>query len=288
MIRALVTAAVILAASPALAQRSSTGDVAGPDIAGDEPARRSAPKTRYYFRAGMVLVAPLEISQEAELEAVDGPASLAVSNGPIEGSGAGVDSVFTPGVIVGYVLPWWDGKVSVETILGIPFEIELKSRGTLANESLAPEALGIPTGVPALGSELGTAKVAPPTVTAVYRFDRTLGPIQPYAGGGLSVLIAFDEKVTNPILTAAGQPDFEIPPAPGLVLQGGAEARLWKRLYATIDLKFIAGQVVRGKVKNIVVETPELPLFEMAEVGTAKMNVWVNPLIIQAAVGYDF
>lgn len=290
MIRPLVVFAALAAASPALAQRAATDEVAGPELADVEPAVEpaSAKKTRFYFRAGMVLVAPFEVSQEAELRGIDGPASLAVSDGPIAGSGSSVDSVFTPGVILGYVLPWWGGKVSVETILGAPFEIELESTGTLANQSLAPEALGIPTGVPALGTELGTAKVAPPTVTAVYRFDRRLGPVQPYAGGGLAVLIALDAEITNPILTAVREPDFEIPPAPGLVLQGGAEARLWKRLYATLDVKFIAGMLVRGKVKNIVIETPELPLFEKAEVGTAQMNVWVNPLIIQAAVGYDF
>ena len=29
-------------------------------------------------------------------------------------------------------------------------------------------------------------------------------------------------------------------------------------------------------------------VFDTVEVGTAKMNVWVNPLIIQAGVGTDF
>lgn len=282
--------ALIAAPGIAAAQSSAVDDEAGPEIADPEIADRAPAerKTRFYFRGGPVLVAPLEVSRDAEIVGIDGPASLALSNGPIEGSGASVDSALVPGVIVGYVLPWWNRKVAVEFILGTPFEIELKSTGTLANESLAPEALGIPTGVPPLGSELGTARVAPPTLTAVYRFYRKLGPIQPYAGAGLSVLIAFDEKVTNPILTAVREPDFNIPPAPGLVFQGGLEARLYKKIYATFDVKFIAGMLVRGKVENIVVETPELPLYENAEVGTAQMNVWVNPLILQAGVGYDF
>jgi outer membrane protein W len=293
------TAALLAITAPATASAqsatdsatdSATGPELGPEIAdpaaiSTAPARRD---TRFYFRGGVVLVAPLEISQDAQIKGIDGPASLALENGPVEGSGSSVDSAIVPGVIIGYVLPWWNRKVAVEVILGTPFEIELKSTGTLANESLAPEALGIATGVPPLGSELGTAKVAPPTITAVYRFDRKLGPIQPYAGTGVSVLFAYDETITNPILTAVRDPDFEIPPAPGLVLQGGLEARLFKRLYATVDVKFVAGMLVRGKVSNIVVETPELPLFENAEVGTAQMNVWVNPLIVQAGVGYDF
>jgi hypothetical protein len=31
-----------------------------------------------------------------------------------------------------------------------------------------------------------------------------------------------------------------------------------------------------------------LPLFETVEVGTAKMSVWVNPLVVQLGVGADF
>jgi hypothetical protein len=31
-----------------------------------------------------------------------------------------------------------------------------------------------------------------------------------------------------------------------------------------------------------------LPLFDNVEVGTAKMNIWVNPFIVQGGVGVDF
>lgn len=287
--RFAVALLAVLAPATALAQSTTADEELGPEIEEPEISKPApASDTRFYFRGGVVVVNPLEVSREAEIKGIDGPASLALDNGPIAGSGAQVDAAIIPGVIVGYVLPWWNRKVAVEAVLGVPFKIELHSTGTLANESLAPEALGIPTGVPPLGRELGEAKAAPPTVTAVYRFDRKLGPVQPYVGTGISVLITMDTKVTNPVLTAVREPDFEIPPAPGLVLQSGVEARLWKKLYATLDVKFIAGMLARAKLKNIVVETPELPLFEKAEVGTAQMNVWVNPLIIQAGVGYDF
>ena len=289
--RALLFVAVLGAPAVASGQSATDEELIGPEAS--EPPTAESPsaterKTRFYFRGGVVIVAPLEISQDATLDGIHGPASLALQDGPIEGSGAQVDSSIIPGVIVGYVLPAWGGKIAIEAVLGLPFKLELKTTGTLATESLAPEALGIPTGAPPLGSELGTAKAAPPTITAVYRFDRKFGPVQPYAGTGISILFAFDEKVTNPILTAVREPDFNIPPAPGLVIQGGLEARLFKQLYAMIDVKFVAGMLVRGKVSNIVVESPELPLFEEVEVGSAQMNVWVNPLIVQAGVGYDF
>lgn len=243
--------------------------------------------TRFYFRGGVVRVEPLEVSQELELTDVDGPASLAVTEGPIDGSGSSVDGVTIPGLIVGWVTPWMDGKLSIEAVLGLPFTIEFRATGTLANESLAPEALGIPTGVPPLGTEIGKAKVAPPVLTGVYRPDRRFGPVQPYFGAGLGLLLTVDSEVTNPVLTEVSKPDLVIPPAPGLVFQGGLETRLWRRFYASADLKFIALMVARARVEGAAIRAPELPIFDTVEVGTAKMNVWVNPLIFQLSLGVD-
>jgi outer membrane protein W len=239
---------------------------------------------RFYVRGGIAHVAPLSMSRELELADVDGAASLAIENGPIEGSGASVGSATVPAITVGYKL---NDRWSLETLLGLPFTVKLSATGTLANESLAPMALGIPTGVPPLGSELGEAKAAPPLVTLVYQL-RMHGMLRPYAGAGLAVLFAFDEKVTNPILSDVAQPEMSIAPAPGLVLQTGAELKLWKSVYARLDVKFIAFMLARAKVEHIQVRTPELPVFETVEVGTAKMNVWVNPLIVQLGVGVDF
>lgn len=90
------------------------------------------------------------------------------------------------------------------------------------------------------------------------------------------------------MLTAVHQPELSIPPAPGLVLQGGLDVRLWKSVYARLDVKFIALMLARAEVHHVEVETPGLPLFQSVEVGTAKMSIWVNPLIIQLGVGADF
>ncbi|MDQ3366684.1 MAG: hypothetical protein M3680_14765 [Myxococcota bacterium] len=248
------------------------------------PAR--AQRRKLYLRAGFAHVQPLAMSRELELADVDGAASLAVQNGPIVGSGATVSAATIPALSIGYRLPYLGGRLAIETVLGVPFTVKFQATGTLANESIAPMALGIPTGVPALGSELGEAKAAPPLVTAVYTLRE--GRAQPYVGAGLAVLFAFDAKVTNPMLTEVAQPDFEVAPAPGLVLQGGVDVQVWKRVYARLDVKFIAFMMARAEVKHIQVRTPELPLFDTVEVGTAKMSVWVNPLIIQAGLGTDF
>jgi len=242
---------------------------------------------RFYVRGGALHVSSLAVSRELELADIDGPASLAVKNGPLAGSGSSIASATVPAATIGYVLPVMHGRLSLETMIGLPFTAKFRATGTLANESIAPMVLGIPTGVPALGPELGEAKAAPPMVTAVYQLHHG-GTIRPYAGGGLTVLLAYDAHVTNPILTQVRQPKFEITPAPGLVLQAGVEAKLWKNLYARLDVKFIAFMLARAKVTHIEVKTPELPLFDTVEVGTAKMSVWVNPLIVQGGVGFDF
>lgn len=101
-------------------------------------------------------------------------------------------------------------------------------------------------------------------------------------------MFAADERVTNAMLTEVSQPEMSIAPAPGVVVQAGLDAKLAHRVYARIDVKFIALMMARGRVEHVQVRTPEIPLFETVEVGTAKMNVWVNPLIIQAGLGTDF
>ena len=242
---------------------------------------------RLYFRAGAAVVAPVTSSREMELADVDGPASLAVKNGPIAGSGATVGSATIPAVIIGYVLPIARRRWSLETVLGTPFTVKFKATGTLANMSIAPTALGIPTGVGPLGSELGEAKAVPPVLTVVYQLISG-GVLRPYVGAGASVLFAYDAHVTNPTLIAVHRPDMSIDPAPGIVLQAGLDARLWKSVYARLDVKFIGLMMAHAEVHHIEIQAPNLPLFDTVEVGTAKANVWVNPFIVQAGVGVDF
>jgi outer membrane protein len=241
-----------------------------------------------YVRAGVAHVAPLESSRELELADVDGPASLAVQNGPIAGSGASVTSATVPALTIGVVLPWLDGKLSAETIVGLPFTVTFHATGTLETESIAPMALdSIPTGVPALGRDLGEATAIPIVVTAVYELKR-FGPVTPYVGAGPAIMFTSGARVTNEVLTQVAEPEMSIDPAPGLVLQAGIDAKITKRVYARIDLKFIALMLARARVEHIQVRTPELPLFETTEVGTAKMDMWINPVILQAGVGTDF
>jgi outer membrane protein W len=245
------------------------------------------PRPEIYVRLGGAFIKPMSSSRELELADVHGAASLAVQNGPIRGSGATIDSAATPAAIIGYVLPTASRRWSSELVLGLPFTVKFHATGTLANTSIAPMALGIPTGVGPLGDELGEAQAAPLVLTATYQLIDN-HRIWPYLGIGPSVLFTRNAKVTNSMLTEVNQPEMSIDPAPGLVLQGGLEARLTRSIYARIDVKYIAFMMARAEVRHINVKTPGLPLFDSVEVGTAKMNLWVNPLIVQAGIGADF
>lgn len=240
---------------------------------------------KFTIRAGVALIKPLSSSRPMELADVDGAASLAIQNGPIAGSGAEVSSATIPAIILGYN---FNDHLSLETVLGLPFTVKFRATGTLANESIAPTALGIPTGVGPLGPELGEAKAAPPLITAVYKFMQPTDRFRPYVGAGASVLIAYDAKVTNPMLIEVAKPSMSVDPAPGLVVQAGLEVRLTGNWFARVDVKYIAFMLANAQVNHIYVRTPDLPLFDTVEVGTAKMSVWVNPLIVQAGVGVDF
>lgn len=241
---------------------------------------------RLFVRAGVLHMAPLSESREIVLLDVDGAASLAIEPGPIAGSGVALEPLTVLAVIAGYVLPVWNDRLSLETVLSTPLHVTFRATGTLASESIAPDALGIPTGVPPLGTSLGEAEAAPPILTAVYRLA-TFGPLRPYAGSGVNVLLTYNARATNPVLMEVGQPRFHVDPALGLVLQLGTDVVLWRRVSLRADVKYIAFMKAHATVENLRVRTPDIPLFESAEVGTATMDMWVNPLIVQAAIGVD-
>jgi hypothetical protein len=241
--------------------------------------------TRFYFRFGILRVVPDVSSRDFELVAT-GIARLVVGNGPIAGAGVRADAVTLPAAILGYVLPVLGGRLSLETIVGTPTTLTLHPTGTLANQSLAPTALGLPTGIPALGSELAESHIVPPVVTVVFRVH-DFGPVTPILGAGVAALFAYGERITNPVLTAVSQPEFSIASTVGGVLQAGVDARLWGRVRARLDVKYIAFLPTDATVKDIQVHT-DLPLLSTVDVGDAKVTVAIRPVIVQLGIGADF
>jgi len=183
-------------------------------------------------------------------------------------------------------VPGMRGRLSVETMLGAPVGLKIEATGKLASESLAPEAAGVPTGIPPLGRELGEAMIAPPMVTAIYR-PVQIGRVAVFAGTGVSVLFVYDEHVTNPVLAEVAEPSMEIAHAIGAVLQAGVETRVWRRLVARLDAKYIAYRASHATIDNIQVRT-SIPLLPTVAVGSASMDVYARPVIVQVGLGADF
>jgi outer membrane protein len=160
--------------------------------------------------------------------------------------------------------------------------------GTLADTSVAPFALGnVPTGVPAFGSELGTTKVLPPIVTAVYRFPLH-ARVRPYGGLGLSYVIPYDTKITNAVLTEVSQPSVDISADLAWVVQAGVDIQLWRQMYFTLDAKFVGGLDLVAEMNNLELTVPALPIYGTVSAGTGTAEVTVNPLVVQAGVGWNF
>jgi outer membrane protein W len=231
-----------------------------------------------YFRAGYMY-------QQANPGNVD--MDLPLGNAAASDSGFEmVDEQIPVAAIVGYALPVLNRRLSVETIIGFPLKTHFRATGALATESLAPMISGVPTGIPALGAEIGDASVAGLILTAAYRLP-DVGPVTPMVGTGGMLFFAYDERITNRVLSSAGQPTLTIEPAAGLVLQAGAEARVWRNVFARVDAKYVVGMTVESRIDHIKIPAPLLPAGAI-DVGSATTRAEVAPLIIQAGIGADF
>jgi outer membrane protein len=241
----------------------------------------------FSFRLGGLFLLPLGSSGEVELANVSGPARLSVNNGPIPGSSVGLSSNVMFAATIGYAFPFLNQQLGLETILALPFTMKLVAKGTLASQSLAPTALGnLPTGLPALGEELGETTVIPPVLTLVYRFLPNLR-VHPYLGLGLSYLIPISTKITNPVLTEVTQPTLQVDPKLGWVVQGGVDVQLYKWFHLTADVKYIGGLDLTATVKDIYVRLPSLPLYDAVRVGDNVAHISVDPLVFQLGVGMN-
>jgi outer membrane protein W len=258
------------------------------EVVAPAPHRAWYQRGTWYARAGVLYVVSNAKSSEMVLSGVAGPASLAVSDGPIAGSRAEMGDVATGAVIVGFAMPAWGGELGVETVLAPPLTFQLRGGGTVADQSLAPTVLGqVPTGIPALGPELGTTKALPPVITAVYRARRGKA-VRPYVGVGASYLHTYDSQVTNPVLDEIAPPRLSIDDAVSAVGQLGLDVHLGGRFWATADVKAMSGFSTTARVENILLKTPAFPLYESVYVGNATVDVVVRPVIVMIGAGASF
>ena len=277
-----------LTALPAIAEPHGTRDYQNdrPDFFGTDFVRQIFGEDRLYFRAGALYLSPDLKTHSIELKNLSNIAEVAVEPGPQNGS-AYSDPLLQPGAIIGYRLPWGDGSWAVETVAALPPTLNLKIRGEIANKPLAEEANSIPTGVPPLGSKVGTTKALPPIVTLVKRF-RMESHLRPYLGLGFTYLYTYDSKVENTVLTEFGRPDLDIEDKFGYVLQAGLEYRIYRYWWANLDLKYVSVPDVRAKMEGTFIRAPGLPQYQFIEVGDAEFVADLNNVIVQVGIGFTF
>jgi outer membrane protein len=244
----------------------------------------------FRFRLGALRILPTGRGGEVQLSDVTGTPRLSgLDDGPIAGSSTSLGPALMPAAVVGWAPPILNRQLSIETILALPFKQRMYAGGSLADTPLAATALGLPTGVPALGKELGEVTLLPPVVTAVYRFFPR-ARVRPYLGAGGCLLLVLDARITNPVLTSVREPKVEIPPAMGWVVQAGGEVRFdlaGRTFFLTADAKYVGDLNVTAKVKDVWVALPALPVYGAARVGDTTARMKIDPLIAFVGVGMD-
>lgn len=290
LVLVLLCAVISRAAFGQSGDHSAGSSTVVPTPAGTSSTRESERDSWFglSFRLGGLFILPTGRSKEVELANVSPMAHLSgLTDGPIAGSWAAMGSNVMAAATIGWAPPILNRQLSIETILALPFTQKLYMGGTLATASLAPTALGVlPTGVPALGSELGEVTVLPPVVTLVYRFFPAWR-VRPYLGAGASLLVVTGARITNPALSEISSPKVDIPPKLGWVVQAGAEVRVIGSFFVTGDIKYIGGLALTAKVTDIWVRLPNLPLYGPVKVGDNVVRVSVDPVVVQLGIGMN-
>ena len=168
---------------------------------------------------------------------------------------------------------------SVETILGLPYTVDINHEGSLKNESQL--------GLPPFGEKLGETKALSPAVSLVYKFMLE-EKFRPYVGGGLAYLMTYDSEVTNDTVnTFFGNPDMKIDNGFGYLLQAGAEYNFYEQWFVTADVKYVGGLDLDAEVGDLVLNAEGNPL-DGTTLGKNTTTVTVDPWAYSIGVGFSF
>ena len=240
----------------------------------------------FYFRLGYSFLNPQLESGDLELLRLEGPARLALRPGALPGHRISARSTWLPLLSFGYRFArWGGGDWSIESALAPPVRLTLIAEGSLAERSLAASALGgIPTGLPALGTELGEASAILPFV--LLNYER---PISDwafcYVGAGLAYFMSTGSTLNNPLIDSETA-TIDVEDSFAFPLQGGLGFPLLAGLSITAELKYFLGIESDAVLQRLRVRLPELPLFSPAELRTARLPVRLAPQLWTLSLAY--
>jgi len=243
----------------------------------------------FYLNFGVTEIDLSSSSGEIELSELDFATSLALNEGPVDGSGIALTGDTQPTINIGYNFKKMPG-VSFETALGLPFVFDLTFTGTAASESFAPEVFGIlPTGIPALGTELGNYTVLPAVASVVYTAPE-FWRVRPHVGFGFTYILPVDSEVTNKVLTEVGKPKLDVPVAFGELLQVGFSARVASGVSLVADYKYVPSIEVISQLENIEVESnfSALPGIGNNKIGQGEVETVIDSSVFNIALKVEF
>lgn len=116
------------------------------------------------------------------------------------------------------------------------------------------------------GTEIGSLKHLPPTLTVQYHFP--MGAFKPYVGAGLNYT-RFSNVEFAPAIVTALQPSID-KNSFGLAVQAGADYEISKNIYLNLDIKW-------AQIRT-----------EVSSFGAAAGKFKVDPLLVGVGVGWKF
>lgn len=249
-------------------------------------------KKNSYFRVGVLHFHYFGDSSRLKVENAQGLAAQPFGQGSskLDGTGSSTGDKTTIGGTFGLYIPKTGKHLAMEVQLAPPLKLDFEVTGRAATESLAPETQnGIPTGVPPLGSKIGTLKALPPNFTIIYRpWVDTM--IQPYIGAGAMYLYTYDTDVNNTQLNPNGnEPTLNLTKPVACIGQAGVDINLSEKLFITADVKYVGCATVEAKLNNIVINSPTLSnTVGPVTLGTVSSSNKFEAVLYQLSMGFRF
>lgn len=253
-------------------------------------------KNNSYGSVGVLRFQYYGSSSELHVDDARGLAAQSFGEGGsnLHDTGSSSGNLTTLGGRIGLFLPKTNHHLAVEVQLAPPLKLDFQLDKRAANESLAPTAVTsaagdpIPTGVPAIGRNIGTFKTLPPNFTLVYRpWTDTL--VQPYIGAGAMYLYTYDTDVSNKVLNELGEPTLYLSKPVACVGQLGSDFNLPKNMFLNLDVKYVGCADVKARLNNIRINAPNLSgALGEVDVGSVSSTNHFRAVLYQISFGMHF
>lgn len=253
-------------------------------------------KNNTYGRLGVLRFQYYGSSTNLHVDDAKGLAAQSFGKGAstLHDTGSSAGNLTTLGGMIGMYLPKTHHHLAVEVQLAPPLKLDFQLDKRAAHESLAPTAVTgahgdpIPTGVPAIGKNIGTFKALPPNFTLVFR-PWTETRIQPYIGAGAMYLYTYDKDVSNKVLNEYNEPTLSLSKPVACVGQLGADLNLPKNMFLNADVKYVGCADVKARLNNIKIDAPKLSgALGKVDVGSVSSTNHFRAVLYQISFGMHF